>query len=143
MVLKVKTCIIAPSTTRYATYQGKPVLVLDPSDANGETATHEIGHAIFEQYRRTSGQAKSATRDVGLIIADIYLRLADTIVLQDNERDSSGNVKQADHPAGLWIADPSQWSKTLATEHPWDNADEFFAMLGRPTSLIKRVLRRQ
>jgi len=125
--LKVTTCIIAPSTTRYATYQDKPVLVLDPPDANGETATHEIGHAIFEQYRRTSGQPKSATKDVGLIIADIYLRLASTKVVQDNERDASGNVKQVEHQAGLWIADPSQWSKTLATEHPWDNADEFFA----------------
>jgi hypothetical protein len=124
--LKVKTCIIAPSTTRYATYKNKPVLVLAPSDANSETATHEIGHAIFDQYRRTSGQPKS-TKDVGVIIADIYLRLSATTVVQDNERETSGNVKSADHPAGLWIADPSQWSKSLASEHPWDDADEFFA----------------
>jgi hypothetical protein len=125
--LQVKTCIIAPTTTRYATYQDKPVLVLDPPNANNETATHEIGHAVFEQYSRTSGEAKSPTKGVAVAIADIFLRLAGTKSVQENERDERGNPRQAEHPAGLWIADPSQWSKTLETEHPWQDADEFFA----------------
>jgi hypothetical protein len=125
--LQVKTCIIAPATTRYATYRNKPVLVLDVSDANSESAMHEIGHAIFNLYRESAAQPKSATKDLGLIIADIFLRLADTKSVQDNERDSSGKPRKAEHPAGLWIADPSQWSKTLASEHPWDDAEEFFA----------------
>jgi len=45
----------------------------------------------------------------------------------DKERPSSGPPKEADHPAGLWLADPSQWSASYKTEHPWDDADEFFA----------------
>ncbi len=101
--------------------------MLDPSDANGETATHEMGHAVFDFYWTIASQSKSASKDVEIIIVDIYSRLARTKLVQGNERDASGNRKQMEHPAGLWIADPSQWSKTLATEHPWENADEFFA----------------
>ncbi len=126
--LKVKTCIIAPSVTRYATYQDRPVIVLNPADSNSESTAHEIGHAIFSQYKKASGQPKNAIRDVGITITDIFLRLSRTKLVRDNERRTSGDVEQANHPAGLWIADPPQWSKNLASsEHPWEDADEFFA----------------
>jgi hypothetical protein len=52
------------------------------------------------------------------IVADIYARLRDTKAFtHDNET----------HPAGLWIADPSQWVPGGAKEHPWQDPDEFFA----------------
>lgn len=135
--LKVRTCIIAPTTTRFATFKEKPVLALDPPDATKETVVHEMGHAIFAHYRTTAGQPKSPTKDLALEISDIYLQLSDTKPVKDNERDSMGNLKEEERPAGLWIADPSQWSKNLATEHPWDNAEEMFAS-ARKAYLIDR-----
>jgi len=57
----------------------------------------------------------------------VFVRLAATKVVTDKERPTSGPPKEADHPAGLWLADPSQWSASDKTEHPWDDPDEFFA----------------
>jgi hypothetical protein len=118
---RVTICIIAPTTTRFALWQGKPVLMIDPSDAGEETVAHEMGHAIFEALK---GQAESKTKDAAkarnfrLSVADIYARLSQT------KDFTEGN---ATHPAGLWIADPSQWIPGGKSEHPWDDPDEFFA----------------
>ena len=118
---RVTLCIIAPTTTRFALWQGKPVLMIDPPDAGEETVAHEMGHAIFEALKN---QAESKTKDsakarnLRLNVADIYARLSQTKDITE------GN---ATHPAGLWIADPSQWLPGGKSEHPWDDPDEFFA----------------
>lgn len=118
---RVTICIIASTTTRFALWNDKPVLALAPPDVNVETAAHEMGHAIFHALR---SQAESKAKDAAkagkfrLIVADIYARLSET------KEFTEGNET---HPAGLWIADPSQWVPGGAKEHPWQDPDEFFA----------------
>lgn len=119
---RVTICFIVPTTTRFALWEGKPVLMLDPPDATVETAAHEMGHAIFHALET---QAESKTKDAAkaanfrLKVADIYARLSQT------KEFTEGNET---HPAGLWIADPSQWGPPgSAKEHPWQDPDEFFA----------------
>lgn len=118
---RVTTCIIASTTTRFALWNGKPVLALAPDDVNVETAAHEMGHAIFHALK---SQAESKAKDAAkagtfrLIVADIYARLSET------KEFTAGDET---HPAGLWIADPSQWLPGGAKEHPWQDPDEFFA----------------
>jgi hypothetical protein len=118
---RVAICIIESTTTRFARWKGTPVLALGPSDADVETAAHEMGHAIFESLRiRSESKAKDApgAGNFRTALADIFARLSD-----------SKEYKEGDegHPAGLWIADPSQWAPGSKKEHPWDDPDEFFA----------------
>lgn len=118
---RVAICIVAPTTTRFALWKGTPVLALQPSDASVETAAHEMGHAIFFALaKRGESQEKDAagSRNFRLAVADIYARLGDTDPL---------TIDGETHPAGLWIADPSQWAPGSAKEHPWQDPDEFFA----------------
>jgi hypothetical protein len=114
-------CIIASTTTRFALWNDKPVLALAPADVNVETAAHEMGHAVFHALEsRAESKAKDAAKagNFRLIVADIYVRLSQTKEFTEG--------KEA-HPAGLWIADPSQWAPGSKSEHPWDDPDEFFA----------------
>lgn len=105
---RITEVVIADTTTRFSLYEGKSILMLSPKDATGGVATHEAGHAVFHALRAEHGQ------DVALRVTDVYRRLA--------------NTKPKDgRPAGLLIFDPSQWSKTIPSEHPWDDADEMFA----------------
>jgi hypothetical protein len=118
---RVTICIIAITTTRFAHWNGKPVLALDPHDVNVETAAHEMGHAIFNALRiQSESKSKDAAKagNFRLTVADIYARLSAT------KEFTEGNEA---HPAGLWIADPSQWAPGSASEHPWQDPDEFFA----------------
>ena len=118
---RVTTIIVAPTTTRFALWEGKPVLALDRQNLDIETAAHEMGHAIFYALRN---KAESTNKDAAkagnfrLLIADIYARLSQT--MEHTEGKST-------HPAGLWIADPSQWQPGADSEHPWQDPDEFFA----------------
>ena len=118
---RVMICFIVPTTTRFALWEGKPVLMLDPSDAEAKTAAHEMGHAIFHALE---SQAESKTKDAAkaghfrLRVADIYARLSQTKNFTEGDET---------HAAGLWIADPSQWVSGGAKEHPWADPDEFFA----------------
>lgn len=118
---RVTTCIIASTTTRFALWNDKPVLALDPSDVSVATAAHEMGHAIFHALKSQAGSGGKDAAKAGnfrLLVADIYARLSQTREhTEDNET----------HPAGLWIADPSQWVPGGAKEHPWQDPDEFFA----------------
>ena len=123
---RVMTCFIVPTTTRYALWEGKPTLMLDSSHADTETAAHEMGHAIFVHLQN---RAKSKEKDAAkagnfrLRVADIYARLEKTKPFTVGKGDD-----KAEEPAGIWIADPSQWGGPgAAGEHPWDNAEEFFA----------------
>lgn len=152
---RVMTVFIVPTSTRFAYWQHKPVLMLDPKNADTETAAHEMGHAIFVALqKRAQSEAKDARHPAavlavervrramfgeflaslfstdaaeagyfGLMVADIFAQLSAT------KRVTIGKGKDAaEEPAGLWIADPSQWgSGGAASEHPWDNAEEFFA----------------
>lgn len=118
---RVTTIIVAPTTTRFALWNGKPVLALDLFDVNMETAAHEMGHAIFYALKnRAESKSKDAAKagNFRLLIADIYARLSQTQDFTDDDKT---------HPAGLWIADPSQWLPGGAREHPWQDPDEFFA----------------
>jgi hypothetical protein len=119
---QVLTCIIAvPTTTRFAHWQGTPVLMLEPKDVNLATAAHEMGHAVFHYLK---GRAASKEKDAGgagnfrLMIGDIYARLSTT---------KEYTFQEKTIPAGLWIADPSQVSPGSPSEHPWQDPDEFFA----------------
>ncbi|WP_437993259.1 eCIS core domain-containing protein [Sorangium sp. So ce145] len=120
---KIAGCAITNTTSRLVYYQKKPLLLLDMTHVDLETAVHEASHAVFLYYMK-SGKAPAAAAPK---IVDLYLRLAATKDVEDEERPSSGGVRKASHPAGLWMVDPSQWSKTFTSEHPWDDADEFFA----------------
>lgn len=130
---QVKICAIANATTRFTTYKGQSILSLAPEDANRATARHELGHATFH-YLRGMQKTKSSLRGTALQIAEIYVRLAATKPVKGKVRSfdiESGQVKdvEAEHPAGLWIADPPQWKGKpgVRSEHPWDDADELFA----------------
>jgi hypothetical protein len=118
---QVRTCIIAPTTTRYAHWNGVPVLMLDPSNAQAPTAAHEMGHGVFHYLK---GRGASKEKDSAgaaafrLKIGDIYARLSATKEIEIDEKKVA---------AGLWIADPSQWSPGSPHEHPWQDPDEFFA----------------
>jgi len=119
---EVLTCIVAPTTTRFALLYGKPTLMLEPKDENVETAAHEMGHAIFyylEKRAETKEKDAPTAANFRSRIADIYLRLSQTKEFASKEG--------ASLPAGLWIADPSQWKPGSAQEHPSQDADEFFA----------------
>jgi hypothetical protein len=118
---RVRSCLIVPTTTRFALFDGDPVLMLDPSNADAATAAHEMGHAIFhalDQIGSSGSKQAGPASAFRLRIADIYLRLSET---------KEHTVDEHTHPAGLWIADPSQWAPKGAMEHPWDDPDEFFA----------------
>jgi hypothetical protein len=119
--LQVMTVFIVPTTTRFALWTGIPVLMLDPPDANMETAAHEMGHAIFHYLnkRREQKSTDSARAHSFLLtVADIFARLSQTKQFTFDEKTA---------PAGLWIADPTQWRPGSKGEHPFDDPDEFFA----------------
>ena len=123
---QVKTCIIGPTTSRFALYQDTPVLMLHPSDADRSTVTHEMGHALFYYLA-----VRSATRSVDAVkaksfrlrIADIYSRLGNTKDVRLVGADGTERTEKA----GYWMVDPSQWNPGSRSEHPWQNPDEFFA----------------
>jgi hypothetical protein len=123
---QITTCFIVPTPTRFALWQGKPTLLLDPRNANRETTAHEMGHAIFVHLQKRAQSTEKDAAKAGnfrLKIADIFTRLQQTKSFTVGKGDD-----EAVEPAGLWIADPSQWGGPgEAGEHPWDNAEEFFA----------------
>jgi hypothetical protein len=130
---RVKLCAIANATTRFTTYKGQPIIVLAPQDAHATTARHELGHAIFN-YLRGIQKEKHPPRGAALQIVDIYARLKATKPVKATKRAldiESGQDKEVEveQPAGLWIADPPQWSSApgVRSEHPWKDADELFA----------------
>ena len=110
------------ATTRMATFDKKPILVLAPELATGATATHEAGHAVFEAIRKSkTGQ------DTLLRVADIYSRLMATKDTEATTRATDGTTQKETAASGMWPFDPSQWSKTISSEHPHQDPDEFFA----------------
>src|SRR5690606_5037479 len=60
--MRVMTCFIVRTTSRFALWEGKPVLMLDVYDANPETTAHEMGHAIFYALeKKAESSGKGAT----------------------------------------------------------------------------------
>ncbi len=121
---QVTTCFIVPTSTRFALLGGKGALLLSPEDANLETAAHEMGHAVFYYLRnRAETREKDAAgaASVRLQVGDLFARLSDTKVTRGKGKDAE------ELPAGLWIADPSQWDPGQKEEHPQAHPDEFFA----------------
>ncbi|HTQ86966.1 MAG TPA: DUF4157 domain-containing protein [Candidatus Solibacter sp.] len=118
---QVKTCFIVRTTTRFALYQGKSVLMLDPSDAHADTAAHEMGHALFYSLKMHSAGSSPDAQSAGNFrrqIGDIYARLAVTKLFTEGKET---------HAAGLFMVDPSQVTPGQKIEHPWSDPDEFFA----------------
>lgn len=116
---RVAICFIVSTTTRFADWQGTPVLMLDHDDATAATATHEMGHAIFDALgRRAVSKAKGAAgaMNLRLRIADIYARLMATT-----------HAPESTKSFGILIADPPTWGSETESEHPWADPDEFFA----------------
>lgn len=140
---QVKLCAIGPTSgSRLATHKGAPLLILNSTGAvDVDTVRHEMGHAIFDFHRSQSGDPKSKVKDAPLILADIYARLAATKLVEAIERDTAGVETKKTRPAGLWLADPGQWS-SVASEHPWDDADELFASARNAFLTNKAALRK-
>lgn len=117
---RVTTCFITSATTRFAYWGGKAVLMLDPADADVPTVAHEMGHAVLDSMMQAGASTKkttaAATTSIPDRVADLYLRLRDTRVPADSTV-----------AVGLMMVDPSEWSPGAKSEHPWENADEFFA----------------
>lgn len=128
---RIRLCVIAETDNQYAKYKGKPVLVIKWSTAGIGAIRHESGHAIFEFYRAPSGKKSSQTGKASLVLADIYARLARTKNVPGVLRSPDGKEVRSWLPAGIWIADPSQWSPGLPSEHPWPDPDEYFASARR------------
>jgi hypothetical protein len=118
---RVMTCVIASTTTRFALLHGAPVLMLDPADANVETAAHEMGHAIFHAFEPQGAPGKAGAAPA----ASLHLQLADIYARLQQTKDHAIGEKTV--PAGLWIADPSVWNPGEKSEHPWADPDELFA----------------
>ncbi|CAN5464294.1 hypothetical protein BH09MYX1_BH09MYX1_54830 [soil metagenome] len=130
---KVKICAIANAVTRFTTFKKQPVLSIAPENADVATVRHELGHATFE-YLRSIQKTRNPLNRTALQITDIFRQLAATKKVKQTERSLVvERMKVEDHreerAAGLWLADPPQWSKVrnIKSEHPWDDADEMFA----------------
>ena len=128
---KVTTCFITPATTRFAYWGQAAVLMLDPADADLPTVAHEMGHAVLDAMMQAGGAgAKSAaTTSVPARVADLYLRL---------EQTKPG--KDSTVPVGLMMVDPSALKAGAKSEHPWENADEFFASAKAAYQTNKKAL---
>ena len=128
---KVTTCFITPATTRFAYWGQAAVLMLDPADADLPTVAHEMGHAVLDAMMQAGGAgAKSAaTTSVPARVADLYLRL---------EQTKPG--KDSTVPVGLMMVDPSALKTGAKSEHPWENADEFFASAKAAYQTNKKAL---
>lgn len=130
---KVMNCFITPATTRFAYWGSKAVLMIDPADANVPTVAHEMGHAVLDALMQ--GEATAAKSKAGgaaaipLRVADLYLRLQQTKV-----------PKESTVSVGLMMVDPSEWAPGEKSEHPWTNADEFFASAKEAYQVNKKGL---
>ncbi len=123
---QVKTCIISPTTTRFALYNDALVLMLHPPEADPGTVSHEMGHALFfylAARSATKSEDASKAKNFRLQVAYIYRQLGNTkdITVVGAEG------KEKTMKAGYWIVDPSQWKPGGRFEHPQENPDEFFA----------------
>ncbi len=117
---RVQICFITPTITRFALWKGRPVLMLDPKNADRATVAHEMGHAVLDALGRqaaAAGKQGVAALDLRTRITDVFLRLSAT---KPTSNDNSVGV-------GITMVDPSFWSPPSAEEHPQSNPDEFFA----------------
>jgi Domain of unknown function (DUF4157) len=125
---RVMTCFVTPATTRFAYWRDAPALMIDPDDAATETITHEMGHAVLDAFMHVTAPDPQhsdkpparapATALIPSIVADLYLRLRATKPPADG---------RSVFAVGLMMVDPSWWSPGAKSEHPWTDADEFFA----------------
>jgi hypothetical protein len=135
---KVNLCLITinPHQNVFRHYQQKPTVIVDHAAVDPRTVRHEMGHAIFDYYKNSAKAPKNAA----LRIADLYARLKDTKKVQLSLKRREGAV-DATLPAGIWIAEPSQWSDSELSQHPRDDADEFFASARSGFSSSKKGLK--
>jgi len=134
---KVLTCIIGQvAESQFVTYKGLPAVVLPLGDATSDTVRHEMTHAIFNF--AMSPTASGSVADLPLQVSDIFALLAKTKPVSITTRKSDGTTEVKTLPVGLTVFDPSRWSKTKSTEHPWDTADELLAS-AREAVLVDRT----
>ncbi len=132
---QVKTCIFAYTTTRFALYQGEPVLMIDPAKeyANVETISHEMGHAVYHylSHNKTEKVNKTIKSEDWLInLADIFLQLKGITL----------NAGTPDEITANWLVDPSMWNPGANKEHPTD-MDEFHASAKAAYQHNKKLLK--
>jgi len=130
--LQVKTCIISPNTTRYALFNGQPVLVLDPIHADLATTRHEMGHAITEfLFHNRTHKIKDKVESSNWLAAltDIFLQLQAITIKNSKGEEMTAN----------FIVDPREWNRGAEGEHPTD-MDEFFASAKAAFQTNKKAL---
>jgi hypothetical protein len=118
--LRVRVCFITPTSTRFALWGGRPALMIDPKNADSETVAHEMGHAVLDalgHQAAAGGGAGAAAADLRIRIADVFARLSAT----------KPATKDIAFGVGVMMVDPPSWAPKLAPEHPYQDADEFFA----------------
>jgi RHS repeat-associated protein len=114
--LRVNLVVIADGINRFAKYKGQPILSLDDQGKlDEETVTHEMTHPLFEALRAQVSKGN----DSALVIVELFEKLAGTAPME-----GLGGIEAS---AGLLMVDPSQWAPGSEPEHPWKDADEFFA----------------
>jgi hypothetical protein len=145
---QVTTCIITNTSSRLALWKNRPTVLINRVEADTETVAHEMGHAIFyylEQRAKTKDPDAKPAANFRIAVADIFNRLANTksVTKKVHTRvDGKIVAEERDHPAGLWIVDPSQWKagKQPLREHPWDDADEFFGTAKEAYQIDRKAL---
>jgi hypothetical protein len=138
---RVKTCAIANATTRFATLDGASCSC---SMRTWPTVRHELGHATFHFLRAITGAAKQPLRDVALQLTDIFRELAATKPVKSKTIASNGTTEEMERPAGLWIADPPQWSgsRKLTLGASLGRCGRVFCELARGVSRRRRRVQR-
>jgi hypothetical protein len=129
---QVKKCIISPNTTRYALFNGQPVLVLDPRHADLANTRHEMGHAIsyfLMHNRKHKIKDKAESSNWLATLTDIFLQLQ-AITIKD---------RKGEEMTANFIVDPREWNRGAEGEHPTD-MDEFFASGKAAFQTNKKVL---
>ncbi len=129
---KVKTCIISPNTTRFALFNGEPVLVIDPDAADIGSISHEMGHAVFHFLSHTTGNKINKQlnqEDFVANLTDIFLQLKQIVLNKGKDNEITANL----------IVDPSEWNPGAKPEHPTD-VDEFFASAKEAFQINRKAL---
>jgi hypothetical protein len=120
---KVRLCVIANGQdSRFATYNGAPVVVLSPQGVTAAAAVHEADHAVFESLRSAEGPEAETKHSTVARLGELFNVLSRTTHVSKVTRQVAER-----QPVGLLMLDPTQWSGEPKTEHPWENADEMFA----------------
>jgi hypothetical protein len=132
---QVKNVLIAPQlSSAFVLVDGEPVVLLQAQqgDVAGASMIHEMGHAIFDNFRRSR-------QDLALVLCQIFLGVAAGSALdRPSELARLPGIRMVSLPE--WSSDPT------IIDHPQGNVDEFWAssltgFLVNPTGFKESVAR--